>query len=332
MDKNSISRLGHLENTIGIFIIFGIMIALMNAGMINRYHQGIIIVIFINIILATSLNFITGCLGELALGHAGFMAIGAYTASFVTLNMNLGLPGTVQLIISLLLGGLLAGIFGIIIGIPVLRLEGDYLAITTLGFGEMIRVAIFNLDFLGGARGIFGIPRLTNFNVIFWITVIIIFVLFRIIRSRHGRAILAIRENVIAAESVGIPTVFYKIFTFAISAFIAGVGGGLLAHYLTIIDPKTFNFAYSIDILIFVVLGGMGSFTGAVIGAIILTIMPEFLRVGGIQEYRFLIKAILLIILMIFRPKGILGRAEFSLVQTLEFIKCKIFKNAKKPT
>jgi len=317
-----------IKNLIGVILLFAIMTALMETGLLNRYHQGIIIFIFINIILASSLNFVTGFLGELALGHAGFMAIGAYTAALTTMNMDL--PNIIQLPLSLILGGLVAGLFGILIGIPVLRLEGDYLAIMTLGFGEMIRVAIFNFEFLGGARGLVGIPKLVNFSWIFWITVIIIFVMYRLMTSRQGRAILAIRENVIAAESAGIPTVFYKIYAFAISAFFAGVGGGLLAHYITIIDPKSFNFVYSIDILIFVVLGGMGSFTGSIIGAIILTIMPEALRLGGLEEYRFLIKAVLLIILMIYRPTGILGRKEFSLMGTINFIKRKVFSNAKK--
>lgn len=300
-------------NAVVIAALFIVLKALMQGGVINGYYEGIIMFIGINIVLATSLNLATGFLGELALGHAGFMAIGAYTAALATLNMKL--PDFIQLPVSLILAGIVSGIFGILIGIPALRLRGDYLGIITLGFGEIIKSAIFNLDKITrGARGIMGIPKLVTFNWIFWIVVVVVFILYRFIQSRHGRAILSIREDEIAAESVGIPTTFYKIMAFSISAFFGGVGGGLLAHYMTIIDPKKFNFMYSVEILIIVVLGGMGSFTGSILAAIILTILPEALRVGDMEQYRLLIYSVLLVVMMIFRPEGLVGRHEFSIM------------------
>jgi branched-chain amino acid transport system permease protein len=249
-------------------------------------------------------------LGELALGHAGFIAIGAYTTALTTLNMDL--PTFLQIPVSLLLGGILAGIFGILIGIPALRLRGDYLGIITLGFGEIIRVAIFNLEITRGSKGITGIPQLASFGWTFVVMALTVFVLHRLIKSRHGRAILSIREDEIAAESIGIPTTYYKITAFSISAFFAGIGGGLFAYYMQMIDPKKFNFIFSVEILIIVVLGGMGSLTGSIIAAIILTILPEALRIGDMEQYRLLIYSILLIVMMIFRPEGLVGRREFS--------------------
>ncbi len=311
---------------IGLYIV---LIALINNNIINRYYEGILIAIGINIILASSLNLATGFLGQLALGHAGFMAIGAYTAALATIGMNL--PDAIQLPVSLLLGGLVSGIIGILIGIPALRLRGDYLGIITLGFGEMIRVFIVNVNFTGGARGLKGIEQLAGFHSVFWITVITIFILYTLTHSRHGRAIISIREDEIAAEAVGIPTVNYKLLGFAVAAFFAGVGGGVFAHYMTVLDPKTFNFIKSVEILVIVVLGGMGSLTGSIISAITLTILPEALR--NFAKYRLLLYSFLLIVMMIFRPEGILGTKEFSLKglkDTIDKLFRMIFKKAPK--
>lgn len=282
------------------------LIFLFQAGIISNYYQGIIIAACINVILAVSLNLTTGCLGELVLGHAGFMSIGAYASALFTLHMDL--PMAVEFPISLLLGGLVAGFCGMLIGIPALRLRGDYLAIITLGFGEIIRVLILNLKFTGGGRGLSGIPEYTTFNWVFFIMVATIILMFTLIFSRHGRSILAIRDNLIAAEAVGVNTTFYKIYAFTISSFFAGVAGGLYAHYITVLDPTTFGFMRSVEILIMVVLGGMGSFTGSVLAAGFLTLLPELLR--SLNDYRLLIYSIALVVMMIFRPEGLLGKKE----------------------
>lgn len=307
--KNSRKK-SYIINTIGVVALYVLMTTLMNTGVIDRYQQGIIMIIGINIILAVSLNLTTGFLGQLALGHAGFMGIGAYSAAIVSMNMNLG-SDTAQLLISIVIGGLIAAFFGILIGIPALRLEGDYLAIITLGFGEMIRVIVTNLEITGGAKGLNGIPLLTNFSHVYWITVITILVIYTLIRSRHGRSIIAIRENEIAASAVGVPTAYYKVFAFVLSAFFAGIAGGLYAHYMSILSPAKFGFLYSIEILVIVVLGGMGSITGSIVAAIILTLLPEALREFAV--YRLLIYAVLLIVMMLFRPSGLFGTKELAL-------------------
>lgn len=282
---------------ITIFIVLFVGIKL---GLIGSYETGIIVTILINIGLAVSLSLVTGYLGELALGHAGFMAVGAYTASLVTLHLSL--PGGVEFPIALLLGGIVAGLLGIVIGIPALRLRGDYLGIITLGFGEIIRIVLNNLKITGGPKGLSGIPKYTNYIWAYWTTTVIVIIIFLLMNSRHGRAITAIRENEIAAESVGIPVAFYKTFAFAISAFFAGITGGIYAHYLTQLYPKTFNFLYSIEILVIVVLGGMVSLKGTIIAAIILGLATEYLR--RYAEYRMLIYSALLIGIILFKTKG----------------------------
>lgn len=297
----------YIINTICVVALYILMTSLMNTGAINRYQQGIIMIIGINIILAVSLNLTTGFLGQLALGHAGFMGIGAYGAAIATMNMNIG-SDTAQLLISIVIGGIIAAIFGVLIGVPALRLEGDYLAIITLGFGEMIRVIVNNLEITGGAKGLNGIPPLTKFSHVYWVAVFTVIVIVTLIKSRHGRSIVSIRENEIAANAVGVPTAFYKVFGFVLSAFFAGIAGGLYAHYMTILAPAKFGFMYSIEILVIVVLGGMGSITGSIVAAIILTLLPEALR--GLSEYRLLIYAVLLIVMMLFRPSGLFGTKE----------------------
>jgi branched-chain amino acid transport system permease protein len=233
--------------------------------------------------------------------------------------MYMKLPGFLQFPISLLVGGLVAGLFGILIGIPALRLRGDYLGIITLGFGEVIRVVILNLKITGGARGLKGILPLTNFHYTFWVAILVVAIIYMLIRSRHGRAIISIREDEIASESMGVHTTYYKILAFAIAAFFAGVGGGLYAHYFTILDATKFGFLRSVEFLVIVVLGGMGSLTGSVVAAIILTVLPETLRV--LSMYRMLIYSLLLIIMMLFRPKGLFGRWEFSLGKFIQRLK-----------
>ncbi len=310
----------YVLNLSAIFLVFLVVSTLISAGVINKYYAGIIILVGINIIMTVSLNLTTGFLGELALGHAGFMSVGAFTAGILTKAMAAGwgwAPET-ALPLSLLAGGLLAAVFGLIIGIPALRLKGDYLAIITLGFGEILRVIIQNLDITGGASGISRIPKVTTFPVTYFVMVAVIIIMFTLGRSRHGRAIISIRENAVAAEATGISTTYYKIFAFTLAAFFAGVAGGLYAHYVGRISAASFDFNKSIEYLVMVVLGGMGSITGSIISAAVLTLLPEMLR--EFADYRLLAYSVLLIVMMLFRPAGLMGTAEFSLVKIWDSI------------
>jgi len=265
----------------------------------DPYYLRILMLIGINVILALGLNLITGVTGQLSMGHAGFMSLGAYTSAI--LSMQVGCP----FYLSLLAGALVAGLFGFIIGIPTLRLEGDYLAMVTIGFAEIIRVFFLNFEPGGKAVGLSGIPQNTSFVLVWGIVIIILILNTKLLKSRTGRALYAIRENEIAAESSGINTTLLKVFAFTAGSFLAGLGGGLYAHYMYFIRPQDFGFMKSIELLNMVVLGGMGSIPGTFIGAVILTLLPEMLRV--VAEYRLLFYGALLVILMIFRPNGLLG-------------------------
>ena len=303
-------------NLFMVVALYAVVSVLIGTGVINRYMAGMLLPVCINVILAVSLNLTTGMLGQLALGHAGFMGVGAYAAALVSIHTKGIWPPTLSFPLALFVGGLVAAVFGVIIGIPALRLKGDYLAIITLGFGEIIRVIINNLPFTGGAKGLRGIPKLTTFPYVYVLMVVVVAIMFTLGRSRHGRAILSIREDPVAAEAAGIPTTYYKIFAFALAAFFAGVAGGLYAHYVTSIAPKDFAFTRSIEILVMVVLGGMGSITGAVGAAVVLTALPEVLR--GFSDYRMLAYSLLLIVMMLFRPSGLMGTAEFSLTGCID--------------
>lgn len=297
-----------------VLALYGVLAVLMAGKSINRYYSGILIMICINIILTVSLNLVSGFLGQLVLGHAGFMSVGAYSAALFT--MYSGLPVSVSFPLGLVTGGLTAALFGILIGIPALRLQGDYLAIITLGFGEIIRVLILAMPFTGGARGLSVSTVVTRktwvyFSWAFFVAVLAVFVVYSFIHSRHGRAVLAIREDEIAAEASGINTTYYKLLAFVLSAFIAGIAGGLYAHYIGVLNPAKFDFNYSTELLVMVVLGGMGSITGSVISATVLTILPELLR--DFSSYRMLVYSIILIIVMLFKPSGLMGEREFSL-------------------
>ena len=296
-------------NTVLVLTIYGIISFSLYQGVLNNFHRGILILICINIMLATSLNLSAGFLGQLVLGHAAFMYIGAYSSAILSIQLNI--ETTWGLLISLGFGGCMAALIGALIGIPALRLRGDYLAIITLGFGQIIKSIAFNLSITGGPRGLGNIPRLTNFNVAFFVMLGSVVILMTLIRSRHGRAMIAIREDEIAAEAVGISTTFYKILGFSVSAFFAGIAGGLFAHHIAFLMPQNIGFEYSIELLVIVVLGGMGSITGSILAAVILTVLPELLR--EFSDYRMLVYSILLIVTMIFRPKGLMGTYEFSI-------------------
>jgi branched-chain amino acid transport system permease protein len=285
-------------------------------GGINPYYFSVLMFIGINITMATSLNLINGFTGQFSLGHAGFMGLGAYISAIVTTYLTThGWSSDVQqhtaLFIGLVAGGGVAALAGLGVGIPSLRLKGDYLAIVTLGFNEIIRVIIQNVDFridavsyVGGARG-FAVPQLSTFLWVFVIAALVIYVVENLINSTYGRGFLAVRDDEVAAEAMGVHTTQFKVRAFVIGAFFAGVGGGLFAHFVQYITPDNFTFLKSIEIVVMVILGGMGSTVGVIIAAIILTILPEALR--EFSEYRMIIYSLLLIVLMISRPQGLLG-------------------------
>ena len=328
----------YVINLVLIVAVWFLFTSLISAGVISNYWTGILIMVGINIILAVSLNIATGYLGQLPLGHAGFMAVGAYAGGIfmkaVPAAELLKAGNTAAVIpfilIALLISAVVAGIFGIIIGIPALRLRGDYLAIITLGFGEIIRVVLTNIDsvigvdFTYGAAGLKRIPKYSSFTLVFICVVVSCYIIHTIMKSRHGRAILSIREDEIASESSGIRTTYYKTFAFVLSAMLAGIAGCLYAGYLGSLYPSTFKFMKSIEILVMVVLGGMGSMLGSILSATVLTILPELLR--SFSDYRMVVYSLALVIMMIFRPKGLLGSYDFSLSRTLEAVLNRIFR------
>lgn len=311
---------GNIINLIGIALVFALLFILVEFKIIGSYFQGIIILACINIILATSLNITTGFLGQIALGHAGFLAIGAYSSALISMSLSSsGMPNILRFLIAILAGGILSAICGFFVGIPALRLRGDYLAIITLGFGEIIRVVILNLKITGGGKSLMGIDNLSNIYVVFGITVCVVAILFTFIRSKYGRAIMAIREDDIASEASGINNTYYKVLAFTVASFFAGIAGGIYAHYLTVLNASNYGFMKSTEYVVMVVLGGMGSLTGSILSAIILTILPEALR--AFSEYRMLLYSIVLIIVMIFKPSGLLGTHEFSLIKIPVYIR-----------
>ncbi len=338
---------GSLINFVGLLILFVLLVVINEAGIVDSYVRGIIVQCFYAIILVTSLNLATGFLGQIALGHAGFMAVGAYTSALFAkalTNANVlagqGAPAILQFLLCMAAGGVAAGLFGLIVGIPALRLRGDYLAIITLGFGEIIRVIIQNLKFAGGkglaqgqaGQALIGIPTMNNLYVLFWVTVAAVAIMFSFVRSKYGRAIIAIREDDIAASCVGLNNTFFKVLTFTISALFAGIAGAIFAHRgLGTLQHSDFSFLKSTEYVIMVVLGGMGSLTGSVIAAIVLSVLPEALR--AFAEYRMLMYSVVLVLVMIFRPIGLLGGYEFSLMRALRnapgFFK-KLFHRSKK--
>ena len=284
---------------------------------INPYFYRILVLCGLNVMLALSLNLVNGITGQFSIGHAGFMAVGAYASAAFTVYAvprlfgvgpeASGLVFVGPLLLALLVGGLTSAAAGFLVGLPSMRLRGDYLAIVTLGFGEIIRVAILNIDAVGGARGFAGIPRRTDLAWVIAGALATWVVLRNVLRSYHGRAFLAIREDEIAAEALGVPTTRYKVTAFVIAAFFAGVAGALFAHY-TYLHTNSFTFMKSIEVIVMVVLGGMGSLLGSVLGATVLTALPEALRFASSE--RLIIYSLLLIVLMIARPQGILGKTE----------------------
>lgn len=282
--------------------LFGVGQFLISADLLSQYYQIILTSLCINIILAVSLNLINGFTGQLSLGHAGFMAVGAYVS--VVMTNRLELP----FIAGLLAACGAAALAGLIIGVPTLRLKGDYLAIATLGFGEIIRVVLQNIDYVGGPSGIMGIDKFTTWPWLFGSTLLTLIVVVNLVNSSYGRAIISVREDEVAAELMGINTTRYKVLAFVIGAMFAGLAGTLYAHYFYIIKPETFNFLKSFDILVMVVLGGLGSTTGAVIAAVFITSLTAALQ--SFPAIRMILYSLILIIVMIYRPRGMMGNKE----------------------
>ncbi|MDB6114449.1 MAG: inner-rane translocator [Lacunisphaera sp.] len=299
----------HLYLLAALLVAFGVSYF---SDHIDPYHLDVLTGIGINIILAVSLNLVNGYTGQFSLGHAGFMAVGAYLSAAVTVFLGpklLGEDGGTAVTQGLLFfsalvaGGLGAALAGLAVGVPSLRLKGDYLALVTLGFGEIIRVIFQNVEFLGGALGLNGIPAYTT---IFWVLAfgaLAVFTVTCLVHSTYGRGFLATKDDEVAAEAIGLNTTHYKIVAFVIGAFFAGAAGGLYGHFKMTITPTGFDFTKSIEIVVMVILGGMGNTVGVILAAILLTLLPEVLR--PIAEYRMIIYSLLLIVLMILRPQGL---------------------------
>jgi branched-chain amino acid transport system permease protein len=293
------------------------------SSLVSAYGMNIVLNAGLNIILAVSLNLVNGFTGQFSIGHAGFMAVGAYVTAVITMGLGasqpelMGSPVGQNLVFvgALLVGGVVSAGVGWLVGMPSLRLRGDYLAIVTLGFGEIIRVILLNTDAVGGARGLSGIPLYSNFGLVYTFVIITVFCVWRIVNSAQGRMLLAVREDEIAGEAMGVNTTQAKVRAFAIGAFFAGIAGGLLAHFLQILTPAMFDFNRSFEVIIMCVLGGLGSITGSVVAALVLTGLREALR--GLQEItqvdlRMIIYSLVLIILMLTRPNGLFGTREIT--------------------
>ena len=309
----------YLLNAVGVALVFALLTGLFAAnafGTSTTYIQGICTTACYTIIMVTSLNLVVGFMGEFSLGHAGFVSVGAYVSAIVSGALaGKGLSDLGLFLIALLVGGLAAGIMGVLVGIPALRLRGDYLAIVTMAFAEIIRVCFCNFSITGGGKTMSGILKLSTFDRAFWIMVVCVTVMFLFVRSRFGRTVQAIREDYIAASASGINVTYYKVLTFAISAFFAGIGGGVYAHYMTAMIPTNF----SAELLSEVIIGGTGSLTGSIIGAAFLSSLPELMR--DFSTYRMLAYSVVLVLVMLFRPGGIFGRWEFSLNRLLDGIR-----------
>jgi branched-chain amino acid transport system permease protein len=307
-------------------VLLGLDVALPHA--LNPYYLTILARIGVAALAAASLQLVNGFTGQFSIGHAGFMAVGAYVSAALSVyagaawlaalasSLPLPLARALYFPLPLLAGGLAAAAAGLVVGIPALRLRGDYLAIATLGFGEIIRIAILNVDAVGGARG-FSLAsaaapaldlRYESFGAIYGVAILSILVIARLVYATGGLAFRAVREDETAAESVGVATTRVKVEAFVVSSFFAGVAGALFAHSEGYVHTNSFSFLRSFEIVVFVVLGGLGSISGAVLAAAVLTAAPEVLR--GLGEWRMILYSVLLIAMMLVRPEGLMGRRE----------------------
>ena len=318
--KNLINKV-NLYWLVLIVAIYLVLNTLMIMGVINSVLRLTLINIGINTILAISLNLIIGVCGQFTLGHAGFMCVGAYSSAIITRMM----PNYFGLAIGIVVGMIISSVLALIVAVPTLRLKGDYLAIATLGFAEIIRIVVNNLEITNGAAGLSGIPKLTNFSIVYFSIVVSIILIANFAHSAPGRACISVREDEIASESMGINTTKYKIIAFIIGAAVASYAGSLFASNLPFIKPTTFGFAKSIDILVIVVFGGLGSVTGSIISSLLLGLIS--LSLQSFAEIRMIIYALAIIAIMIFRPTGLLGNAEFTVSRIVKWIKKRQVKN-----
>lgn len=298
--------LGAISRAVPYLATYFLVLILINVGVINDYLMATLVTICVNIILAVSLNLITGFTGQFSLGHAGFMAIGAYTTGLITMAH----PTLPAFLGAVLAGAVISAAVGFLVGLPTLRLRGDYLAIATLGLAEIIRILLLNFKFTNGAAGLSGIPQFVDWNWLFLFTAGTVLVITNFLHSAHGRACISIREDEIASESVGINTAQSKTLAFSLGAFFAGIGGGVYASYFYFLKPDLFGFLKSIDILVIVVLGGLGSISGSILAAILLAVVSTLLQ--PFPEIRMIIYSLVLVVIMIFRPQGLMGTREVS--------------------
>lgn len=318
---------GFLRGLVPLAVAVPILLALQWATSDAPFFVILSLTVGVNVVLAVSLNIVNGMTGQFSIGHAGFMAVGAYVGGvcsklLAASSLAASIPAELFYVTALLVGGVVAGAFGFLVGLPSLRLKGDYLAIVTLGFGEIIRVVVQNTEVFGKALGLAGVPQQTTLFSCWLVVVIVVLVARRIRGSSHGRALLAIREDEIAAEAMGVNTTAYKVRAFVVASFFAGVAGALFAHYQSIIAPASFSFVKSMEIVVMVVAGGLGSTTGAVVAAVFLTLLPEGLRSAFFaftgnasfaekaEQIRMPIYGLLLVVIMLVRPQGLFGTRE----------------------
>ncbi len=301
---------------ISVLIAYGLLQGLIALGIVDNYFRRILVSIGINIIIALSLNLIVGITGQLSMGHAAFMSIGAYASAVSSVALH------TPLVVSLLIGCIVSGIIAAIVGYPILRLKGGYFSMCTLGFGEIVKVAFQNIDSLGGARGYTGIPASVNLTFVFFSVVIVFLIVTNLVNSSFGRTLRSVKDNEIATEAMGNKAQNYKMLGFITGSIIVAFAGGLYAHYITYIEPAMFNYSKSTEFLTFIVLGGIGSNTGSIIGSTILTLIPEVLRniSSELNELRMFIYGVIIIIMMIFRPQGLLGTNELTIAGIKRFI------------
>ena len=291
-----------------VALIYLLVTALRGVGIMNGYYNQVLMFAGINIMMTASLNLVNGFTGQFCIGHAGFMSLGAYGAAVVTSMLFKNTDSVFVFLLGLAAGGFAAMIAGMLIGLPSLKLKGDYLAIVTLAFGEIVRALLRLVKPIGGARGMIGIPGYANLGWILFFMALTLFLLRNLIHSPFGRAFIAIRDNEVAADAMGINTTKYKMTSFCIAAFIAGVAGGLYAHVISFIQPDNFSFTKSADFLVYLYAGGSGSLTGSVVGATLLTILPEFLRF--LADWRLAVYAVILVLVMLYRSEGLCGGLE----------------------
>jgi branched-chain amino acid transport system permease protein len=330
-----------LAKRLGVTLAIGALLYGFGLGLTEglvEYGQRIVLLAGINIILAVSLNLINGTTGQFSIGHAGFMAVGAYGAAFFGVKLGplvqsvLGagpVADAVTFNVALLIGAVLAGIAGLLVGAPSLRLRGDYLAVVTLGFGEIIRISFNNAEFLGAATGYFGdspagLPAYTSFFWVYAWAVAIVVLIRNLTFSQTGRSLSAIREDEIAAEAMATPTTRLKVLAFSLSAASAGIAGGLFAYMQSGIRPEDFRFDKSIDMVVMIIIGGLGSISGAIVGGIFVAVTLELMR--DLQQFRLVLYALLLIVIMLVRPEGLLGSRELSAVLAQRLRKAKALK------